>query len=139
MYKAICGLVSLALVFSPAACLLPGNFLCPLPIPDLSQKLHHPVKLKATTKLYFFFFFFFSPEQPSMATLQKHRQQRKRKQTHPLPTGSLSSKLLTSLVSRQMVQNLELSLQVGLPTGPFWDPEIGLGLTGTHTGYLCIP
>ncbi len=138
MYKAICGLVSLALVFSPAACLPPGNFLCPLPIPNLSQKLHHPIKPKATTKLYFVFFFF-SPEQPSMRTLQIHRQQRKRKQTHPLPTRSLSSKLLTSLVSRQMVQNLELSLQWGLPRGPFWDPQIGLGLTSTHTGYLCIP
>jgi hypothetical protein len=52
-----------------------------------------------------------------MRTLQKHRQQRKRKQTHPLPTRSLSSKLLTSLVSRQMVQNLELSLQWGLAQG----------------------
>jgi len=51
--------VSLALVFSPAACLPPGNFLCPLPIPDLSQKLHHPIKPNTTTKLYFFFFFFF--------------------------------------------------------------------------------
>ncbi len=104
----------------------PGNFLCPLPIPDLSQKLHHPIKPKTTTKNYFvvFFFFFFSPEQPSMRTLQKHRQRRKREQTHPLATRSLSSKLLTSLVSRQMVQNLELSLQWGLAQAASLGPRV---------------
>jgi hypothetical protein len=63
-----------------------------------------------------------------MRTLQKHRQRRKRKQTHPLATRSLSSKLLTSLVSRQMVQNLELSLQWGLDQAASLGPrEMALG------------
>jgi hypothetical protein len=59
-----------------------------------------------------------------MRTLQKHRQRRKREQTHPLATRSLSSKLLTSLVSRQMVQNLELSLQWGLAQAASLGPRV---------------
>jgi hypothetical protein len=59
-----------------------------------------------------------------MRTLQKHRQRRKREQTHPLATRPLSSKLLTSLVSRQMVQNLELSLQWGLAQAASLGPRV---------------